>query len=202
MYTYSVFLPHFFIWFRCKASILTRNIFFLLMSQSLFSRSAQKRTSTPGKERSGNHDFKQFNWVKAQNSNDPCDANSPGFQKEVRWNGDYGGFGQCWHVSTGWAGHIWQGFLSHTLWLSSPVSSSNYCCHPQRLHLSLTAAHYLQSKKKKKKVWAQPDLPLSSGQSCALCHKTGLEEWGWNPMFVFFSSSTLKYIWEILNIFI
>lgn len=151
MYTYSVFLPHFFIWFRCKASILTRNIFFLLMSQSLFSRSAQKRTSTPGKERSGNHDFKQFNWVKAQNSNDPCDANSPGFQKEVRWNGDYGGFGQCWHVSTGWAGHIWQGFPSHTLWLSSPVSSSNYCCHPQRLHLSLTAAHYLQSKKKKKK---------------------------------------------------
>lgn len=200
MYTYSVFLPHFFIWFRCKASILTRNIFFLLMSQSLFSRSAQKRTSTPGKERSGNHDFKQFNWVKAQNSNDPCDAN---LVSRKRW-------GEMVTMEVSASVDMCQPDGLATSDRGSPLTHCG-CLPPYPpvtiavIHRGYTC-HWLLpttcNRKKKKKVWAQPDLPLSSGQSCALCHKTGLEEWGWNPMFVFFSSSTLKYIWEILNIFI
>jgi hypothetical protein len=68
----------------------------------------------------------------------------PGFQKEMKWNGDYEAFVQYWHVSARWAGHILWGFPCHTLWWFSPVSSSNHCCHPQRLYLLLAAAHYLK----------------------------------------------------------
>nr|KAF6416261.1 hypothetical protein HJG59_009520 [Molossus molossus] len=69
--------------------------------QSQFSRSAHKRTSTPGKERTKNQDINQTTQLsKAQSSDNPQDATSPGFQRET-------------------------------------------------LHLSLTAARYLQSKERK-----------------------------------------------------
>ena len=174
----------FLIWSTCSFSILTRNNFLHTYETEAILQVCTK----------GNTDTWKKKGLRTRISNNstewcsveqpwPTGCTSPGFQKEVRWSDDYGGFGQYWHVSAEWADHIWWGFPSHTLWRSSPVSSSNCCCHPQRLHLLPTAVHYLRSKKKE---WAQPHLSLLNNMLCVIKQVWG----GWKgnsmPCNIFF----------------